>query len=424
MKFTKLKTTKIYGIPLPIYLLLFAVTVIAMKADCLPGGMIGALLVLMLFGGLFHLIGEHLPIVRSYLGGGTVFCIFGSAACAYFHVFPDSVKENIDTFINTTGFLNLFIATIIVGSILSMDRNLLIHASYRFLPVAFASMAVALLVLGAVGTCLDYGFKDSIMFIGIPMMSGGIGAGVIPLSGMYASKLGVDSAEMLSRLVPASTLGNVAAIMTAALLAKAGEKWPTLSGNGNLMRKTEHIEVKENKASFDLQMMAMGMILAFTFTMLGTICNKLIPSVHTYAWMILLTGAVKATGIVPETFENGAWQWSRFMLKNWTSAVLIGIGISLIDLNAVMKALTIPYLIMILATVFTVAICAAIGGYLVGFYPIEAAITAGLCTTNMGGTGNIAVLSSAKRMELIPFAQLATRICGSVILVIASILAL
>lgn len=71
---------------------------------------------------------------------------------------------------------------------------------------------------------------------------------------------------------------------------------------------------------------------------------------------------------------------------------------------------------------WTNALLVGIGGHLVGFYPIESAITAGLCTTNMGGTGDIAVLSSAKRMELLPFAQIATRICGALILVVASIL--
>ncbi|MDZ7548817.1 2-hydroxycarboxylate transporter family protein, partial [Clostridium perfringens] len=65
---------------------------------------------------------------------------------------------------------------------------------------------------------------------------------------------------------------------------------------------------------------------------------------------------------------------------------------------------------------------AGVGGKLVGFYPIESSLTAGLCTTNMGGTGDVAVLSAANRMELIPFAQIATRICGALMLIVASVL--
>ena len=108
--------------------------------------------------------------------------------------------------------------------------------------------------------------------------------------------------------------------------------------------------------------------------------------------------------------------------ENWTSAPLVGIGISMIDLGAVISAFSPLYMLLVLVVVVCVSIGAGMGGYLVGFYPVESAITAGLCTTNMGGTGDIAVLSAAKRMELLPFAQIATRICGALILIVASIL--
>ena len=65
---------------------------------------------------------------------------------------------------------------------------------------------------------------------------------------------------------------------------------------------------------------------------------------------------------------------------------------------------------------------AGIVGRLLGFYPIESAITAGLCMANMGGTGDVAVLSASKRMELMPFAQISSRIGGAFMLILATAL--
>ena len=64
----------------------------------------------------------------------------------------------------------------------------------------------------------------------------------------------------------------------------------------------------------------------------------------------------------------------------------------------------------------------AVVGKLVGFYPIEAAITGGLCMANMGGTGDVAVLTAAKRMELMPFAQISSRLGAAFIIFLATVL--
>ena len=371
---------EISGIQLPIYLGIAAIVFITVYLGILPGGMIGVFAVMMVFGGLFNVIGNYLPIVKTYLGGGAIVCIFASAFLVYFGIIPQRVVENVNTFMNTTGFLNFYIAALITGSILGMNRKLLLKAAVRFLPVALCAMTFAILSVGIVGAVTGYGFADAIMYVAIPMMGGGMGAGVVPLSGMYAEALGQDSAVLISRMIPASTLGNVSAIVGASL------------------------------------------ILAMTDYILGVIVGKLVPAVHAYAWMIILVALSKAFGLIPEKFERSAQQWSQFVMKNWTSALLVGIGISMIDLGAVISAFSPLYMVLVLVVVVCVTIGAGIGGQLVGFYPVESAITAGLCTTNMGGTGDIAVLSAAKRMELLPFAQIATRICGTLILIVASIL--
>lgn len=414
--------TEICGLRLPLYLAIFVLVFVAMGLGWLPGGMLGAFMVMMVFGGLFNVIGNHLPIVKTYLGGGAIVCIFASAGLVYANVIPEAVIENIDQFMNKTGFLNFYIAALITGCILGMSRTLLLRASVRFLPVALCAMTMAILAVGVVGMAVGYGFVEAIMYIAIPMMGGGMGAGVVPLSGMYAQALNIDASEIISRMVPASTLGNVSAIIGAGILAKLGEAKPSLTGNGKLMRKNSEDLSEEAKPAESIKLMGTGLITAMTFYLLGSYVNKAVPAVHTYAWMIILVAVCKALGVVPQNVEHAAQQWSQFVMGNWTQALLVGIGVSMIDLNAVFQSFSVTYLLLVLVVVGGVAIGAGVGGNLVGFYPVESAITAGLCTTNMGGTGDIAVLSAAKRMELLPFAQIATRICGALILVVASLL--
>ena len=419
---TRMNRIKIYEMGLPHYLGIFTAVFVAMLLGWLPGGMLGAFLVMMVFGGLFNLIGNHTPIVKTYLGGGAIVCIFASAILVYAGVIPESVVINVNGFMNTTGFLNFYIAALITGSILGMNRSLLLRAAIRFLPVALCAMAMGCVLVGLVGAVLGYGFVDAIMYVAIPMMGGGMGAGVVPLSGMYAEALGVESGVLMSRMIPASTLGNVTAIVMAGVLARVGQAIAAINGQGKLMRK-DHEDLSEGEAlPQDVKLMGMGMVTAMTFYLLGAYVNRLVPAVHTYAWMIVLVALSKAVGMVPKRMECAAQQWSQFVMTNWTQALLVGIGIAMIDLGAVIQAFSLSYLVLVLVVVIGVALGAGLGGQMVGFYPIESAITAGLCTTNMGGTGDIAVLSAADRMELLPFAQISTRICGAVVLVVASIL--
>lgn len=422
---TAWKRKCIYGIPLPLYLGLCALSFAAMHLDFLPSNMVGALIVLVLLGGLFHSLGEALPIVRSWLGGGTVMCIFGAAALYRLHLIPESSAVAISDFLNTAGFLDFFIAVLIAGSILSMDRKLLIGSALKFLPVAFCSMLFALAAVAAAGKLMGYTLEDSVMYTAIPMMSGGMGAGVIPLADIYTQGFQAGHAEVISRLIPASAVGNVAAILMAGLLGRLGEKVPRLSGGGSLVREknlTPDQSRKETGRTADVRGLVTGLVAALGFSLGGYCLHHLVPGVHTYAWLILLTAAARGFGLISEQASKGAYELSRVVLTCFTHAVMIGIGIALIDLDAVAKVLTPSWLLLVIVITAAVTAGAAFGGWLVGFWPIESAITAGLCTINMGGTGNIAILSASKRMELLPFAQLATRICGSMTLVAASFL--
>jgi len=86
-----------------------------------------------------------------------------------------------------------------------------------------------------------------------------------------------------------------------------------------------------------------------------------------------------------------------------------------------MAAFNLPNLITIVSTVVTLMATGALVGRWLNMYPIEAAII-NACHSGQGGTGDVAILTAANRMQLMPFAQIATRIGGAITVTLVLIL--
>ena len=410
-------STPIFGIPLPLFAIATLVLIISMATDTIPTGMIGALLVMMILGELMGFIGDRLPIVKSYLGGGAILAIFGAAALVYVQWLPTSVVDNVTQFMKGGGFLNFYIAALITGSILGMDSRVLVKVGSRYaLPLICAVLFAALFAI-AVGWVMGFSPQDAVVVIALPIMGGGMGAGAVPMSQIYEQLLGQPASYYISILVPALALGNVFAIIIAGLLNGLANRMPSLTGNGQMM---PGVEIEERESKLELSKLGIGVVAALTFFVGGEILGGFIP-LHPYALMIILVAALKIANVVPESINDAAAQWFQFVARNWTFALLFGIGIAYTDLAQVIDAISITYVLIVFAVVAGAAFGAGLVGKLVGFYPIESAITAGLCMANMGGTGDVAVLSAAKRMQLMPFAQISSRLGGALILLISSI---
>lgn len=424
-----MKDTKIMGLSIPVYLVLLAVVVVGIILDVLPGGMIGAFAFMMVVGALLNLIGNKTPIINTFFGGGPIVIIFGSAALVYFGILPESVTENVNTFMKGGGFLDFYIAALITGSILGMSKKLLMKAAIRYFPTILGAVAVALALVGVGGLFFGYTFFESMAYIGIPIVGGGMGAGAVPISEVFASAMNVPAEEILSRLVPAVALGNAMAIVAAGLLDKLGKSRPSLSGNGKLMEIGEDEDLKTKEETFvpTLEDFGKGVAIAVVFFVFGRIVGWAFDTafgldIHSYAWMIISVAVVKALNLLPRKLEQACAAWYNFVAKNWTSALLMGIGIAYTDLGQVLDALSLQFIVLVALVILGVIIGSMVVGKLVGFYPIEAAITAGLCMANMGGTGDVAVLTAANRMELMPFAQISSRLGGAFIILLATLL--
>jgi malate:Na+ symporter len=418
------KSYKILGFSLPVFAILTAVILGGTFFGVLPKGMIGAYALMLVIGAIFGEIGDHLPVVKSFLGGGPIIIIFGAAALVAYKALPKAAIDNMTVFMKDGGFLDFYIAALITGSILGMSRDLLVKAAVRYLPAILGGVVVALGLVGIVGAVSGYGAKEAIFYIGVPIMGGGMGAGAVPLAKIFGSSMATDPAVMLSKMVPAVALGNALAIVFGGLLDRLGKVKKNLTGNGELMVIKENavVEKDEVKKEFDIKSMATGALLSLTFFVWGSIFGKLVPDIHGYAWMIISVAVVKSFGILPRKYEEAAYDWFQFIMANFTGVLLVGIGVAYTNLNDVIAAITPIYVLLVGVTVLGAVIGSAFMGKLVGFFPIESAITAGLCMANMGGTGDVAVLSAANRMKLMPFAQISSRLGGAFILLLASLL--
>ena len=383
-----MKEFKIMGLNLPVYFTLLAVVVIAIFLNVLPGGMIGAFVFMMLVGALLDVIGNNTPIVKTFFGGGPIVIIFGSAALVYFKILPEPVIKTVDTFMKGGGFLDFYIAALITGSILGMSKKLLIKAAIRYFPCILGGVALSLAFVAIGGMIFGQSPGETIAYIGIPII----------------------------------------AIVFGGFLDRLGKKYPKLSGNGKLMEiGQDELKEKEDNTPFQLSDFGIGIAIATTFFTFGNIVaffmkNYVHLDIHPYAWMIISVAIAKAFNIVPMKFEKSCAKWYQFVAANWTSALLMGIGIAYTDLGQVISAFTPVYLVLCFLVVLGAAIGSGAVGKLVGFYPIEAAITAGLCMANMGGTGDVAVLTAANRMELMPFAQISSRLGGAFIIFLATLI--
>ena len=454
------KGFKLFNMPWHMFCFITVIVLIATYFGVLPPGMTGCFIFMIVIGTFLDLIGNKTPIINSFFGGGAIVVLFGIALLHYFHLLPETVDvkneagevvntlrymqfgkdfdliASVNTFFKPTGaFLDWYIAALITGSILGMNRKLLMKASARYFPAIFGAIILSFGLCFAIAGIMGYGSVKALLLIALPIMGGGMGAGASPLSKIFDASGTMTAAEALSIMTPAVAIGNAISIVMGGLVVKLFSS-PTWNGQGSLMQAGT-IDPKELEISPEMQAkrehislsnLGIGLLVSGTFFTWGYICSgiweKLVPAVtvHAYAFMIITVAIFKIGNFLPEWVEVACYQWFQFIMKNLTNVLLMGIGLCYLDIGQVVESFSITYLVLCGVTVLGAFFGAAVIGKLVGFYPVEAGITAGLCMANMGGTGDVAVLSAADRMELMPFAQISSRLGGAIILLLGSLM--
>ena len=201
---------KLFNLPLPMFAFITVIVLIATYIGVLPEGMTGCFIFMICVGAILDMIGNKTPIIKDFFGGGAIVILFGVALLHYFHLLPEIVKDadgvvtasymqlwkefdlvgNINTFFKPTGaFLDWYIAALITGSIMGMNRTLLVKAASRYFPAIFGALILSFALCFGIAGIMGYGSIKAMLLIALPIMGGGMGAGASPLEGNESERL-------------------------------------------------------------------------------------------------------------------------------------------------------------------------------------------------------------------------------------------
>ncbi|WP_024614229.1 2-hydroxycarboxylate transporter family protein [Clostridium sp. Ade.TY] len=416
-----------FGIPMPLFLVGAIIIILGIETKSLPKDMVGSIFLVFTSGIVLGKIGDSIPIWKDYLGGGAILAFLATSYAVYIGLIPTVYVKNVKQLFDS-GFLELYISIMICGALLSIDRKFLAKTIGGFIPMVLIATLTA--AGGAVigGLITGVSPKEVILNYALPIMGGGNGAGAIPMSQIWGQVTGKDPKIWYSSAMAILTIANIIAIIAGAILNGIGNKKPQWTGHGELIKGSANAKSEKVNIKATFEDAAAGLFITLAFYCLANLFGKgFFPTIggiviHPFAYMVVFVLIACALNIVPENIRVGAKQVQKFMVGNLFYVLIAGVGIAMVDFGELLHSFNLTTIVISLFAVVGAIVGPWITSKIFGFYPIEASIAAGLCHVNRGGSGDLEILGAAKRMNLMAYAQIATRLGGALILVVAGIL--
>ncbi len=418
----QLRQIDIGAVPIALFITICAIVAISAYANFLPKNMIGGLAVIMTLGFALAQLGKSIPVLRD-IGGPAILCLMVPSVLVYFNVFQPNVMSTVHLLMKDANLLYFVIASLVVGSILGMNRVILIQGMIRmFVPLVVGTITAVITGL-LVGKLFGFTFYHTFFFIIVPIIGGGIGEGILPLSLAYSAILGSTPDVYVAQLAPAAVLGNIFAIVTAGVLARIGMQRKALSGDGMLIRSAQEnamFAIKEQSGNVDFQLMGGGLLVICAFFIVGGLFEHIVH-IPGPVLMILFAVLCKYCRVIPTSMETGAHSFYKFVSTALVWPLMIGLGMLYVPLESVVAVFSVGYVVVCGSVVLSMGLVSFLIAPYLKMFPVEAAIVT-CCHSGLGGTGDVAILSASNRMGLMPFAQIATRIGGASTVIGATLL--
>ena len=165
------------GLPLYLWAALAVITAAGLASGKMGTDFGSTIFWLTVVGAVLMGIGNQLPIVKDYLGGGPLFLLIIGSFAAWAKIIPEAYVEATNTWMAGINFQAFFLTLLIVSSVMAIDRKVLARSLAGYLPCIFGGLigaAVLAILVGMIFFRLSIG--EILMTYVMPIMGGGSAA--------------------------------------------------------------------------------------------------------------------------------------------------------------------------------------------------------------------------------------------------------
>lgn len=307
--------------------------------------------------------------------------------------------------------ITCFTTILISGSIFSLDQRALQLGFARILPPLVLASVLATFAAIFSGMYFDARPSHTFFYTVAPIMAGGINAGALPLAIGYATVTGNLPSETIAQMISAVILGNAIATLFAGAIGAMCPK----GEDASCAQQAYPVSVPIERISLGALTSAF-LLLAFSYA-LGK-ATALLFSWPAPLTTLLLAALLHYLNTIPQRTRKALLLIYRICIASLTYPLLFGVGIFLTPWSPLLDGFNPANIITIVALVTTLAATGFLVSRPLGLVRVDGAIVT-LARAAMGGTGDISILSAARRMDLMAHAQIATRVGGIVTVAIA-----
>ncbi|HYG06230.1 MAG TPA: 2-hydroxycarboxylate transporter family protein [Stenotrophomonas sp.] len=301
--------------------------------------------------------------------------------------------------------LMMFVGVIVIGGLLGIDARGVLRSALLIGVLVIVPSALALMAGASMAVALDLDVRDVLLTVLAPAMGGGVSSGALPLAFAYQTSTG--QSDVLARLLPAVVLANFMAIIAAAAVTRlhagkgAGDRTTLLQQASPYPVSPGPTRIRE----IALATVALLSCIAF----IGWIGR--LTGMNEALLLIMVALLLAMGGLVPAGLHRSIDALYRFATRVLLAPLLIVVGAVYVPWATLVSSLTAAKVLVLGAAVLTLAMAGAWMAQWARLQSDEGAFIA-LSRAAMGGSGDIALLDAARRMDLLPLALLSTRLGG------------